>query len=341
MHRDALVGAVVLFLILSISMDLLGNKDRIVVSPYQPISYSGIPFDSHGATTLVTPGLPGIAITFNGWAVDEWYSIMSLLSNYSAKVTFFVGNIDNLTSSEFGKLRTMKNAGHEVAISGLRYVNAVEFVRNNSLQAYIDEEIAPAIELMTENELPPKSFAYPFGSRNSTIDAELLKYFIRLRSTAHTSNTTRIVDLDSVYYKWQNEVLIRGVGIDSEYGNTVDEIIQGLERAHQSDEVIILYGHTPTYDSPDYGTPVEKLASILEAAQTMNLVFYRVSDLVLPGTGTSTTPIDNRSTGITSSTGGLNDIAVSVLMACAGIGLLWVVVSVIFRDKEGWQSHSA
>ncbi|RDE15381.1 MAG: hypothetical protein C4K48_04045, partial [Candidatus Thorarchaeota archaeon] len=177
--------------------------------------------------------------------------------------------------------------------------------------------------------------------RNSTIDAELLKYFIRLRSTAHTSNTTRIVDLDSVYYKWQNEVLIRGVGIDSEYGNTVDEIIQGLERAHQSDEVIILYGHTPTYDSPDYGTPVEKLASILEAAQTMNLVFYRVSDLVLPGTGTSTTPIDNRSTGITSSTGGLNDIAVSVLMACAGIGLLWVVVSVIFRDKEGWQSHSA
>ncbi|MGY5882011.1 MAG: hypothetical protein RTV31_17335, partial [Candidatus Thorarchaeota archaeon] len=219
----------------------------------------------------------------------------------------------------------------EVSISWLLYVNSVEFLSNTSLKSYVDEEITPAIELMSEIELLPTSFAYPFGSRNTTIDVELSKYFIRLRGTANTSNTTRIVNLDSVYYKWQNEVLIRGVGMDSEYGNTINETIEGLERAQQSNEVIVLYGHTPTYDTPDLGTPVEKLVAILEAAQTMNLVFYRVSDLVVATGSSTTTPINN---GDTNRTIGIIDIIVSIVLPCAGIGLLWVLASIILPKEQ-------
>lgn len=341
---DTLARVIVLLMILSTSLFLLGDKDRFVVAPstlYECSSDIGAAANDSDPIALVTPGEAGIAITFNGWAVDEWYSIRSLLNTYAAKVTFFVGNVSSLSSEDFEKLRVLKDYGHEIGIQGLGYVDAVEYIRNNSLQAYISDEITPAIDLMSENELLPTSFAYPFGSRNSTTDVELLKYFIRLRATAYTSNTTRIVDLNKAYYKWQNESLIRGVGIDTEYGNTVDEVIQGMERAQQSNEVIILYGHTPTYDSPDYGTPVEKLVSILEAAQTMNLVFYRVSDLVLSSTDTTTTPTDNGDTRNTNSALGLSDIVVSILISCVGVLLLWAVVTIVFRDEKSWHSHSS
>ncbi|MFW9965062.1 MAG: polysaccharide deacetylase family protein, partial [Candidatus Sifarchaeia archaeon] len=316
-------------------IDFINSNNHFANSLTQSVSYSSdmeILLDNYDTTALITPGMPGVAITFNGWAIDEWYNIRGLLNYYGARVTFFVGNINDLNSSDFEKLRTLKNAGHEVATSGFRYVNAIDFVRNYSLQTYIDTEITPAIDLMSENDLFPTSYAYPFGSRNSTIDSELLKYFLRLRSTAYTSNTTRIVDLDQVYYKWENEALIRGVGIDSEYGNTIEEIIEGLERAQQSNEVLVLYGHTPTYDTPDYGTPVEKLISILEAAQMLNLELYRVSDLAVDLSSTTTSPINNETN--TNGIIGINDILISIVLASAGVGILWVLASLIFPNKQ-------
>ena len=337
MHRGALVGVVVLFLILSTSVIVLMNKEGLPVFQKRSKIYSndiGEYSSENEVAAQVTPRLPGIAITFNGWAIDDWYNMSSLLISNNATATFFVGKIESLTSTDFEKLRALKYDGNEIGISGFRYVNAVDYVRNHTLQDYIDEEITPAIEIMSNNDLFPTSFAYPYGSRNSTIDAELLKYFLRLRSTAYTSNTTRIVNLDSVFYKWQDEALIRGVGMDSEYGNTIEEITQGLERAQQSDEVIVLYGHTPIYNSPDYGTPAEKLLSIIQEANALNLVFYRVSDLVLPTTSTTTTSTDNGGNITNTQASVLNDLVISIIISCVGIGFLWVLASFIFPKEQ-------
>ena len=336
MHRGALVGVVVLFLILSTSVAVLVNKGGL------PVLQNRSKIDEYSAknevAAQVAPGLSGIALTFNGWAIDDWYNMSSLLSGNNATATFFVGKIENLNSSDFEKLRAIKYDGNEIGLSGFRYVNAVDYTENHTLQEYIDEEITPAIEVMSDNDLFPTSFAYPYGSRNSTIDAELLRYFLRLRSTAYTTNTTRVVNLDLVYYNWQNEALIRGVGMDSEYGNTIEEITQGLERAQQSDEVLVLYGHTPIYNSPDYGTPAEKLLSIIQEAHALNLAFYRVSDLVLPTTSTATTSTDTGGTMPSTQASGWNDLVVSIFISCLGIGVLWVLVSFIFRDeKQGRQ----
>ena len=156
---------------------------------------------------------------------------------------------------------------------------------------------------------------------------------MRIRATAYTTSTTRIVDLDPVYYKWQNESLIRGVGIDAEYNNSIEDIIEGMERASQHNEVLVSYTHTLTDDILDYGTPVEKMEAILEAAQTLNLTFYTVSGLSNPTT--STTPTGN---GNTNSTWGLNDTVITIIISCVGSGFLWICVSVVFRDGQKWQS---
>lgn len=337
LRLDALERIFVLLLILSTLLVLIGNHGKISDSHSESFSFLNNVepfFDHRKPGVLVSPGNAGIAITFNGWAVDNWYGIKNLLNEYGAKVTFFVGNLGNLTNDEFQKLNELKGEGHEIATQGFRYLDAVEYVENNSIQSYIDDEITPALEIMDENNLFPTSFAYPFGSRNSTIDAELLKHFTRLRATAYSSNTTRIVDLDQIYYKWENESLIRGVGIDVEYGNTIEELFQGLERAEVSNEVLVLYAHTITYEFSDYGTPVDILEAILDAAQTMDLVFYRVSDLMITNNVLPTMPTDNNSTQNTNYPLSLNDFVLSVVLSCVGIGLLYLLVSVIFRDER-------
>jgi hypothetical protein len=138
-----------------------------------------------------------------------------------------------------------------------------------------------------------------------------------------------------VYYKWQNETLVRGAGIDYEYENTVEEIIEGMERASRNSEVLVLYGHTITYDATPYGTPEEKLISILEAAQILNLVFYTISGLSHAITPTSPTPTPTGNGGW-----GMNDFMISIIISGVGIAVLWVVVSVLFRDDKSWRSDS-
>ena len=319
---DGPAKVTILFLILSISMVFLDYNDKSVL--ISPTSFS--------PSNLISEGGAGIALTFNGWSVDNWYTIRDLLNAYEAKATFFVGNFDFLAQDHYDKLLALKSDGHEIGAQGYNYYDAVDYVNNYSLQAYIDDEITPAIEVMSENELSPLSFAYPFGSRNSILDNELLKHFLRLRATAYTSNVTRVVDLDSVYYGWQDETLVRGVGIDYEYENSIEEIIDGMDRAVQNNEVLVLYAHTITYDATPYGTPEAKLIAILEAAQTRDLAFYTItglSDLIVPTT--PTTPTD---TGRTNNTWGVNDFIISIIITCVGIAFLWVFVTVFFRDEH-------
>ncbi len=329
---DTPARIIVLLLILSIPLAFLGYDDRHIATPSVHFTLTN---DMRSGSNLSEPsaqvsqGGPGIAITFNGWSVDNWYGIRSLLNTYNAKATFFVGNLGYLTNDDFDKLRTLKSDGHEIASQGLHFFDAEDYINNYSLQAYIDDEITPALEILSENELIPSSFAYPFGSRNSLLDAELLRHFTRLRATAYSTTTTRVVDLDPVYYTWQNESLIRGVGIDAEYDNPIEDIIEGMERAHQYNEVLVSYTHTLTEDILNYGTPVEKMEAILEAAQTLNLGFYTVSGLSNPTTLIPpTTPTES----------GLPfDLVVSIVISGVGILLLWVLVSYIFRDDK-WQS---
>jgi peptidoglycan/xylan/chitin deacetylase (PgdA/CDA1 family) len=322
-HWDAIAKVIILFLILSTPLVLLAYNDTVT---HKSSSFTHIAQeDQDGA---------GIALTFNGWSVDNWYTIRNLLNTSGANVTFFVGNFDFLTEDHYNKLRALKSDGHEIAAQGYDYYDAVDYVTNYSLQAYIDNEITPTIELMSEKELTPTSFAYPFGSRNSMLDTELLKHFSRLRATAYTSNDTRIDDLDMAYYGWQNETLVRGVGVDYEYENSIEEIIEGMDRAVQENEVLILYAHTITYDATPYGVPEAKLIAILEAAQARNLPFYTItglSDMII-----RTTPTTTENGG--GNPWGLNDFVISIVIACVGIGFLWIFVTVVFRDEHKWQS---
>ncbi len=221
----------------------------------------------------------GVVITFDDRYIDEWYSLRPLLNTYNAKVTFFVTYFDSLNEDQIKKLEILKNDGHEIAFHGLRHLNAVNFVKDNSVEKYLEVEILPGINIMKNKEFYPISFSYPFGAHTSRIDNALLTSFKHLRATAYTNETKRIIDLNQVYYKCNNGKIIYGVGIDNNYKNDIEEIYKGLKRALEKKEVIILYAHKISNESGDYTTPIDKLEAILKYASENGLKFYRVSDL--------------------------------------------------------------
>ena len=221
----------------------------------------------------------GIVITFDDAYIDEWYSIRDLLNTYKAKATFFVSHFDYLNEDQIKKLMILRNDGHEISLHGLRHLNAVNFVRDNSVGKYLEVEIYPAINVMKKRGICPLSFAYPFGAHTSRIDNALLISFKHLRATAYTNKTKRIIDLNQIYYKCSNEKIMYGVGIDNNYKNSIEEIHKGLKKALEKKEIIILYAHKTSNKTGDYNTPIDRLEAILKYASENGLKFYRVSDL--------------------------------------------------------------
>ncbi len=80
---------------------------------------------------------------------------------------------------------------------------------------------------------------------------------------------------DDVFFSWDdNPVLCAASLEDGAFGYSTQAIYQGLERAKDRQEVLILYGHKPGRDFS-----VEKIAAILQDAQSLEVPVLTTRDL--------------------------------------------------------------
>ena len=86
----------------------------------------------------------------------------------------------------------------------------------------------------------------------------------------------RIADHDEVYYGWDDRRVLCGVSIDDGLGNSIENITEGLARAAERREVLVLYAHEPG-DS----ISTERLEAVLAAAAGLGLEFVTFADLAL------------------------------------------------------------
>jgi PKD repeat protein len=227
--------------------------------------------------TEAQPGGPyaGVALTFDDNTIDQWYEIRDLLQPYNAHVTFFVSQFEGLDEDQIDKLRTLKADGHEIAFHGTNHEDAALYLNNHSIQEYIDDEIIPGISLMENAGLTPVDFAYPYGSENDTLTAALQTYFIHIRGTQSRID-------DPIYYEYgSNQLLIEGIGIDDQtYGNTLDDIYDGILTAKQEDKILIFYAHEPVQNvTGNYMISYDRIEKILINASEQDMKFYTVSEL--------------------------------------------------------------
>jgi hypothetical protein len=140
------------------------------------------------------PARAGLALSFDDAHVDDWFALRGLFDEHAARVTFFVSRYDRLSEARRDRLRLLAGDGHAVEAHGLRHRNAPEYVEENGLGAYMDEEARPSIDLLRDDGFDPVAFAYPFGARTGELDSALLDEVELLRSVTFTVESPLVSD---------------------------------------------------------------------------------------------------------------------------------------------------
>ena len=223
----------------------------------------------------------GVAITFDDAYIDEWYNVHNILKKYNWRATFFVSQFHKLDSCQIEKLRVLKEYGHEIGGHGLNHFRANDYVQDNGIDAYLENEIYPMKEIMAKNGFNITSFAYPQGARNNKSDIELLKEFkvIRAGTRRHwKTSIRRRIEMIRCRSCFPN--LLYGIGIDNNYEIDMPNIKSLMENARNKNTVVLFLTHKPVeVVDGNYQIEYQRLIEICEYINKNNMRFMLISDL--------------------------------------------------------------
>jgi peptidoglycan/xylan/chitin deacetylase (PgdA/CDA1 family) len=227
-------------------------------------------------------GQAGLCISFDDRSVEQWFEMRTLLNKYNAKVTFFVTQFDTLTASEIRMLKALQDDGHEIGSHGMLHVSSESYINENSYEAYLKNEIDPAISAMNNAGFHPRSFAYPYGAKYWFTDLLLSKKFKVLRGVTAMNAEKDITRINEIYYAFNNDRTLSAMGIDVNSGLTKKIFRDGIRRALDKNEVLLLYGHFPSDNAVKipYSFDINFLEFILIEAGKHNLKYYTMRELV-------------------------------------------------------------
>ena len=134
---------------------------------------------------------PGLALSFDDTSIAAWHDQLPLFAQYGAHVTFFVSRYTHLTDAEHAELHELANDGDAIEPHTVLHLRAPEYVEQRGVEAYLDEEFQPSLDVLLAEGYQPTTFAYPFGSRTDETDRALLGRIQLLRSVAFTVDVDR------------------------------------------------------------------------------------------------------------------------------------------------------
>jgi peptidoglycan/xylan/chitin deacetylase (PgdA/CDA1 family) len=225
----------------------------------------------------------GICLTFDDNYINQWYKTALFLKQKNMKATFFVSHIYNLSNDEINKLQKIDSLGFEIGCHGWNHLNAATYLETHTLNEYYEEEILPAISFMENYGLTPSAFAYPGGVHNDSLDQFLLQYFDILRGVTFEqvkSLTKNVDEIDEIFIKRKEQSVVDGLGIDIQYGISEEMLTNGLFRASEQDEIIILYAHCPEdSNAQHYQINKSYLEHLILKCEELDLKSYLVSEI--------------------------------------------------------------
>lgn len=127
------------------------------------------------------PARAGLALAFDDNAVEEWLGIRDLLAAHHARVTFFVSRYTIITDDERAGLELLAGDGHDLEPHSVTHPHAHAYVRDHGLDAYLDDEAYPSIDVLAAAGHPATTYAYPFGEHSDDLDAALLGRVAKVR----------------------------------------------------------------------------------------------------------------------------------------------------------------
>ncbi|HTL35638.1 MAG TPA: polysaccharide deacetylase family protein [Kofleriaceae bacterium] len=126
-----------------------------------------------------------LAFAFDDSNPELWVTAQDLLAMHGAHITMFVTRWLELTDEQRADIATMTAAGHDVQPHSVMHLNAVQYVADHGLDAYIADEVLPSFTPLEQLGYPPTTFAYPFGAHDDEIDAAVLQHVSRVRAVGN------------------------------------------------------------------------------------------------------------------------------------------------------------
>jgi peptidoglycan/xylan/chitin deacetylase (PgdA/CDA1 family) len=224
-----------------------------------------------------TQNRAGVAITFDDTTIDSWFAQRAMFNQYGAKVTFFVSHFFSLDTAQINKLKLLESDGSEIGCHTYSHKGVyTDFNGDVSrVNEYLQDQIVPARDLMVSAGFNPVSFAYPYGEHQVAYDAAVRNYFPYIRLT-YDDFQAPLVEQSAIYHSSNdNYILLWGAGIDKDFANSTNEIIQAMIKARKEGKIITFYGHDVVNDpNKPYNILPQDLEAIVENARNLGLKFY-------------------------------------------------------------------
>lgn len=221
-----------------------------------------------------------IFLTFDDHFTDAWVQALPLLTQYGARVTFFVSEFDRLTRQQIDDLHRLAEAGHEIGCHGLTHASAVDCLAARGPEGFLAEEIDPAIRVMELNGFAARSYAYPRSQRSEATDAVLLRRFARLRSGWTAAFQPETVPFERCFVpmaELAERRLLIGKSID-QAAITDQQLDDLIARAADTAACVTLYGHTIEDQAPHHHVSPDRLNRLLRHATRRNVQLRCFSD---------------------------------------------------------------
>jgi len=218
-----------------------------------------------------------IIYSFDDQYVDEWFAQRELFNKYNIKATFFINRPHLLTPNQVEKLNILQKDGHEIGCHGLNHLNVTKY--KDSIDILIQKEIKPAIKILADVGFKTTSFAHPYGQSLPEINTELLKHFDFLRMATWNMRDTTIDFYNEIFANANNYQVTNSMGIDSNYGISLQSFEKGLLRAIERKEVLILHAHKTDSSLTNYTVSPDYLESTFLLCKKHNIAAIRISDL--------------------------------------------------------------
>ncbi len=225
---------------------------------------------------------PGIVLSFDDAHVDAWYAAADVLEAHGAVATFFVTRFDYLDPEQVEELRELEARGHEIGCHGHRHQPSGQYARQNGVDAWIEDDVLPALDAMAAEGFEPVSFAFPYGEHTQETGDAALEHFRHIRGSHFVGPLPAVREQDRVFIPAEELPRRRfscAFAIDERYGIGADKLDAGLDRALEGGEVMAVYAHEPVAE-PEEGLQVDLdlLEHLVSGAAERGMTFYRYRD---------------------------------------------------------------
>jgi hypothetical protein len=124
---------------------------------------------------------PHVHLSFDDHAIGSIYSMRGFFLKYRVKAVFYVDSFDTLDEDDLEYLAALRADGHVIGCHGLNHIDALEYSKRYGIEAYIDEEVLPAMEAMASQGFSPTHFAFPYSSFDEQLYDAVSELFCYVR----------------------------------------------------------------------------------------------------------------------------------------------------------------